>query len=476
MSGSATKKWLFLEIILFPKGYFLLPNARCLDIVVTWELSSAPRLSINFAHALLCIVHCQLYQNAVNAATTEPMTREASMSNGMTKFWVHIKDIFWIFFGLALYAAAWNIFVLPHGFVGGGFGGISAMLFYMTDIPIFVWYLGFNIILCAVAWLILGNEFSIKTVIGILGLTFLLWAIKIPESWLVNLPVLANKLGIESLVCIDVSTHPIIADKLLSAIMGGIIGGAGVATYLLHGASTGGSDIIVMIVAKYKNISWGRVYLIFDACVITSSILLPDSTLGTVAYGFVFMGVQAYAVDMVSNGRRQSVQLFIFTSKYKEIADRIIHKHHRGATLFESIGWYTKQHRKTIYLVARKRETQEIFKTVKAIDPHAFIAVSNVMSVFGIGFDAIKAGFTKPTLKDANGNEIQLDDKERIPEPDEMPQPPNAPAEVSADMAILEDEKQANLRIAEGREAQYDPHWETPASEIMTIPEGLEEK
>ena len=129
-----------------------------------------------------------------------------------TKLWVHIKDLFWIFFGLALYAAAWNIFVLPHGFVGGGFGGISAMLFYMTNIPIFVWYLGFNVILCAIAWLILGNEFSIKTVIGILGLTGLLWFIKIPDSWEV--------------------TQPIISDRLLSAIMGGIIGGAGVAIHL----------------------------------------------------------------------------------------------------------------------------------------------------------------------------------------------------------------------------------------------------
>lgn len=367
------------------------------------------------------------------------------MSESMaTKIWVHFKDFVWIFFGLALYGAAWNMFVLPHEFVGGGFGGISAMLFYLTSIPIFVWYLGFNVILCLIAWLILGNEFSIKTVIGILGLTFFLWIIPVPEKALIT-------------------------DKLLSAIMGGIIAGAGVATYLLHGASTGGSDIIVMIVAKYKNVSWGRVYLIFDACVISSSFFLPESSIDTVAYGFVFMGVQAYAIDMVSNGRRQSVQLFIFTSKYKEIADRIIHKHHRGATLFESIGWYTKQHRKTIYLVARKRETQEIFKTVKALDPHAFIAVSNVMSVFGIGFDAIKAGFTKPKLKDADGNEIELDDKERIPEPDEMPQPPDAPAEVSADMSILADEKAAQQRIADGREAQYNPHWETPASELMNV-------
>lgn len=365
------------------------------------------------------------------------------MSKGAEKVWIKVQDVFWITFGLLLYACAWNVFVLPHGFVGGGLGGICAMIYYMTGIKIYITYIGFNVILCAVALVILGKDFSIKTVFGIAGLTLFLAVVPTPET-------------------------PLISDKLLSGIMGGIIGGTGVAFYLLRGASTGGSDIVVMIASKYKNLSWGRVYLIFDSCVISSSYLMTQS-IETVAYGFVFMGVQAYAIDMVSNGRRQSVQMFIFTSKYREIADQIIHRHHRGATLFESIGWYTKQHRKTIFLVARKRESQEIFKTVKAIDPHAFIAVSNVMSVFGIGFDAIKAGFSKAELKDEHGNVISGETLDKMATAEKAEEA--LPLEKSADSEILADEVEELRKIAEGKGAQYEPNWQTPISELLEIPE-----
>lgn len=288
--------------------------------------------------------------------------------------WARLREAFLIAIGLALYGCAWNMFILPQGFVGGGFGGLCAMFYYLTGVPIFVSYLIINIGLCGIAFLILGQEFSIKTVFGILGLVFFLAIIPVPES-------------------------PIINDKLLSGIMGGIIAGAGVGTYLLQGASTGGSDIVVVIISKYKNVSWGKIYLIFDACVISSSIFLPGRTLETVAYGFVFMGVSAYVIDLVHSGMKQSVQMLIFTSKYEEIANEIINVHRRGVTLLESIGFYTKQQSKTIYLVARKRETQSIFRSVKQIDENAFIVVSNAMSVFGMGFDAIKAGFTKDALK-----------------------------------------------------------------------------
>ncbi|MCL2326191.1 MAG: YitT family protein [Proteobacteria bacterium] len=289
-----------------------------------------------------------------------------------------IREVVLTAIALSTYAVALNVFILPQGFVGGGFGGICSIVYYLTGLPVSVSYLAVNVVLCVIAYIILGQEFSIKMVFGILGLTFFLWIIPIPEQ-------------------------PVVQDKLLSAIMGGIIAGASTGTYLLQGSSTGGSDILVMIISKYKNISWGKVYLAFDACVITSSILLPGRTLETVAYGFVYLGVHAQVIDLVHSGIRQSVQMFIFTSKYQEIADRIISKHRRGVTLFESIGWYTKQHTKTIFLVARKRETQEIFKTVKAIDEHAFIAVSNAMSVFGAGFDVIKAGFKKVKIECAEG-------------------------------------------------------------------------
>ncbi len=397
------------------------------------------------------------------------------------KFFSFIREQFFILLGLALYAIAWNMFILPHGIVGGGFGGISSMVYYLTNIPMSVTYGGLNVILCAIAFWVLGKDFSIKTVYGIVGLTILLALIPIPD-------------------------HKLIEDTLLSSVMAGIIAGSGIASYLMQGASTGGSDIIVMIISKYKNISWGRVYVMFDACVISMSYFLPEGNLQRIAYGFVFMGVSSYTLDLVHNGMRQSVQMFIFTNKYNEICNQIIHKHHRGATLFESIGWYTKQHRKTIYLVARKRESQAIFQTVKAIDANAFIAVSNVMSVFGIGFDAIKSGFSKAQLTDENGNPIAFDAKTGQPVPIDAttgepikPQTvtsemliaqgriekqkaanipnPNIPKgtafvnEVTADSEILTDEIIARALENENKTPAYNPNWQTPISELTEIPE-----
>ena len=288
--------------------------------------------------------------------------------------------------------------------------------------------------------------------------------------------------------------------------MAGVIAGTGIASYLMQGASTGGSDIIVMIISKFKNMSWGSIYVMFDACVISMSYFLPKGNLQLVAYGFVFMGVSSYTLDMIHNGMRSSVQMFIFTNRYNEIANQIIHKHHRGVTLFESIGCYTKQHRKTIYVVARRRELQAIFQTVKSIDEHAFITVSNVKSVFGMGFDAIKAGFAKAKLTDADGNPIAVDPKtghtvsidpvtglpiashddvtpEQLIEQNRLekqnalqPEIPNGQngewvREVTADSEILTDEIIARTLEKEGKASTFNPKWTTPDSEIMDVPE-----
>lgn len=395
-----------------------------------------------------------------------------------------IRENFFIMLGLALYAVAWNMFIKPHELVGGGLGGISIMIEYISHVPMWITYAGVNIVLCIIAYLVLGKDFSIKTIYGIAGLTVFLAVIPSPDP--------------------SVPSQIPISNTLLSCVMGGIIAGVGIASYLMQGASTGGSDIIVMIISKFKSFSWGTIYVMFDAFVISSSFFLPEGSLEKVAYGFVFMGVCSYTMDLIHNGMRSSVQMFIFTTKYNEIANQIIHKHHRGATLFESIGWYTKQHRKTVYLVARRREAQAIYKTVKAIDAHAFIAVSNVKSVFGIGFDQIKAGFTKAHMTDANGNPIAVDpqtgqpvaidavtgkpiDNEELtsekiiaqnriekaaanltnPDPDDKTWIP----EVTADAEILTDEIISRELEKQGLAATYNPNWSTPISELNEIPE-----
>lgn len=401
--------------------------------------------------------------------------------NNHPKLFRFLWENFFILIGLLFYAIAWNMFILPHGIVGGGFGGISAIVYYLTGIPIYVTYGSVNVILCIIAYIVLGRDFSIKTIYGIVGITVLLALVPVP-------------------------TYKLIPDTLLSCIMAGVIAGTGIACYLMQGASTGGSDIIVMIISKFKNMSWGTIYVMFDACVISMSYFLPKGNLQLIAYGFVFMGVSSYTLDLIHNGMRSSVQMFIFTSRYNEIANQIIHKHHRGVTLFESIGWYTKQHRKTIYVVARRREQQAIFKTVKSIDEHAFITVSNVKSVFGIGFDALKAGFSKAKLVDADGNPVALDpatgqtvsidpitgmplsnateltteaiiaqnrlEKQNLCQPD-TPNGLNGEwvREVTVDSEILTDEVMARTLEKEGKASTYNPNWPAQEDDNMHVPE-----
>jgi uncharacterized membrane-anchored protein YitT (DUF2179 family) len=145
-----------------------------------------------------------------------------------------------------------------------------------------------------------------------------------------------------------------------------------------------------LIIHKYRNISIGKGLLICDLLIICSSYIIFQSV-EKIVYGLVVMGVVSYTVDMVLNGAQQSVQFFIFSDKYEEIADTIIEQAHRGCTLLDGTGWYTKKSSKIVVVMAKKNESVTIFRIVKNIDPDAFISQSSVIGVYGRGFEQIKS-------------------------------------------------------------------------------------
>jgi len=102
------------------------------------------------------------------------------------------------------------------------------------------------------------------------------------------------------------------------------------------------------------------------------------------------MWVVAYSIDAFLTGAQQSVQLFIVSEKYEQIADFITKESRRGITIFDGTGWYTQQNVKVIMTVVRKRESPEIFRKIKELDSNAFISLSSVMGVYGKGFDKLK--------------------------------------------------------------------------------------
>lgn len=277
------------------------------------------------------------------------------------------RDYLLVVIGLVLYAIGLTGFLIPNKIVTGGLAGISLLINYSTGIPVWLSILVINCVLLVFAWFILGRKFVLKTLFGAFGLTFM---IGIFEKQI---------------------THSLLpsADPLMASIIGAICCGVGLGLVYSMNSTTGGTDIVGAIITKYRYISMGRGLMYMDVVIILSSWFLFQS-LEKIIYGLIIIAVLYYVVDMVISGARQSVQFLIFSSKYDEIASHINAELHRGCTVIDGTGWFSKQPQKVLIVLARKTESTPIFRLVKRIDKDAFISQSNVVGVYGKGFDQIK--------------------------------------------------------------------------------------
>ena len=277
-----------------------------------------------------------------------------------------IRAYLLITFGLLIYTFAVTAFLAPHRMVGGGVTGISTIIYFLSGevIPIGYSYFVINFLLVAIAIKILGPRFGFKTIYAIFMSSFLL-------------SVFQNLIH-----------EPLLEDKFMCAVISGIMCGAGIGISLVNGGSTAGTDIVAMIINKYRTISYGKIVIYSDFVIIGSSMLVGFH-IDTVIYGYVMTAVFGYTVDMIMAGNQQSSQVFIVTHDYEKMAQAIVDNIHRGVTLIDSQGWYTKKESKIVMVVCRKRETTMILKFVKTIDPEAFMTVGSVMGVYGKGFQAI---------------------------------------------------------------------------------------
>jgi uncharacterized membrane-anchored protein YitT (DUF2179 family) len=282
-----------------------------------------------------------------------------------TKVWPFIKSQSIITFGLLLYALAWAAFLIPYHITGGGISGLAALLYYASGIPISIPFLILNAILLLIAFRILGKVFVLKSIYGIGALAFFL---QLFQSLIHN---------------------PIVNDQFMSSIIGGILSGIGIGIVFTQGGSTGGTDIIALMINKFKNISPGRVILYCDVIIITSSFLLFHS-LELIVYGFVTLVIASFTIDYVLSGANQSYQVFVFSRNYEQIANRIATELNRGITLIDGQGWYSKEPTKVLMILIRKNESSILLRIAKQEDPKAFISMGSVMGVFGKGFDTIK--------------------------------------------------------------------------------------
>ena len=276
------------------------------------------------------------------------------------------KDLFFIAFGILLYSFGYTAFILPEKVVMGGVAGISALGYYALSIPpgATMWIL--HAALLIIAFKGISKQFTIRTIIGVTIMSLMVSALQ---------PIFQQ--------------YPLITageDKFMHVLIGAALGGAGLGIVFSHNGSTGGTDIIIALLNKYFRVGFGRAMQFIDISIISSSYLLFHST-ETIVYGVAFTIIASYVCDYVINGTRQTVQFFIISKEYEKIADTINHKMDRGVTLIEGKGWYSKEGVKILMVLARKYESQELFNSVKAIDPYALISQTFCHGVFGEGFD-----------------------------------------------------------------------------------------
>ena len=297
-----------------------------------------------------------------------------------------VLNLLWDYFlmtvGSVIFCMAWTSFIIPTGLASGGLTGLCTIIEYATNgaIPMGIPYWIMNIGLLVVGFLSLGRAFGIKTIYVII-LTSILFNV-LPEF---------EALKYYGFVEND--------EKLLAALIGAALEAVGLGLVLLRGGSSGGTDIIAMIINKYWPVSPGRVYLYTDIFIIATLFLLPDKGLIDVVYAYIIMLGFSFGIDFVLLGNKSSVQILVFSSKYQEIADHMIHVMHRGVTALQSVGWYSQKESKVLLIVSRKHQMNEVIKEVKEIDPKAFVSVSTAMSVFGEGFEEVKTGIKKKTNK-----------------------------------------------------------------------------
>ncbi len=285
---------------------------------------------------------------------------------------IEIKNYAVITVCLFVIALGWTAFLIPNHMLGGGVNGIATIVYWVTGISTGITIFVINAVLILFSLKILGWRFGLKTIycIVVMSLFFSL---------------LQNVFG-------DV---PVISDKFLAAIIGGGIGGFANGIIFLSGGSTGGVDIITMVVNKYRNISLGRFTLAMNLVIIGSSFFVFQDMeilqrVELIIYSIVGNFVSSYCMDLAFTGSKQSVQMFIFSSKPQVIADRIGNEIHRGVTIIKGTGWYTKQDGDILMAVVRKTECQPVIRIVKQEDPKAFVSVNTVMGVYGKGFEVMK--------------------------------------------------------------------------------------
>jgi len=287
------------------------------------------------------------------------------------------RDYSMIVIGAFILAVGFVFFISPHRIVPGGVYGIAIVVHYMTvglfsfapeGFPIGLFGLILNIPLTIAGIKILGPRFGVKTVVG-----FVL-----------------------SSVFMDVITYmradgdaPLVADVLLSCVFGGVLVGFGLGLIFKARATSGGSDIIAMIIAKYTRIQLGQLMIYVDSTIVLLS-LVAFKDWQIPLYSWVVIYITGRAIDLVLEGGDYNKALIIISDKDTEIKNKILIDLERGGTYLKGTGMYTGNDKQIIFTVVSRREVAILEEYINSIDPSAFITVMDTHEILGEGFHSLK--------------------------------------------------------------------------------------
>lgn len=269
--------------------------------------------------------------------------------------------------GSFILASGFVLFITPYKIVPGGVYGISIVLHHLFGTPVGLVALAFDIPLTIIGIKVLGPRFGMKTVVG-----FVLTAVFVDT--------LTYFYGTEPLVQ---------GDPLLSSIFGGLFVGLGLGLIFKSRATSGGSDIIAMIIGKYTKIPIGQLMIIVDSAIVVVG-LFAFQDWKIPLYSLIVIFITGKVIDVVLEGANYDKVILIISDKTKEIREKILNDLNRGGTLLNGEGLYNNFERKIILTVVNRRETVMLQDYINKIDPNAFVTVMNANEILGNGFKSLK--------------------------------------------------------------------------------------
>ena len=288
-----------------------------------------------------------------------------------------LKDYLVITVASFIFAMAWECFMIPNGMAAGGMMGLCTIIQYATGgfIEAQYSYIVINALLIITAVLAMGIGFGFKTIYCIIVSTL---AMSLLDSATFLHSVEGNFFYVQ--------------ERVLIPIIAGVLEAVGIGLVLRCGGSTGGTDIVALMVNKYWPLSLSTVFFFTDLAICSLLLFVPGKNFSDMCYGLEELVMFSIMVDFVVAGKRSSYQLLVFSEKYREIADHIIHNMNRGVTLLKAQGWYSKQEKNVLLILINQKELPSLTKVIKEADAKAFMSISPTSNVYGEGFDEIKTG------------------------------------------------------------------------------------